>query len=171
MTDDTQPASTNGGSRPAGRPKGSANKRPPMKVSDLTIEINTLGFEKVRDKYGRSFTPKIACRVIDYMKKILGDEAVVPESLSEFAAKKRPGRAISGPMTAPKTGESRPYQVSEQGRIGISVETIRGEPGKQVFSTFNEMAIVVTKEKPGEGVFVVPVDGGILITSENPDDA
>lgn len=166
-----QAAAGNGNSGPSGRPRGSKNKRAPLKVGDIALEIGFKGFEKVKEKHGRAFTPKLACRVIEHMRKVGGGEEEIPKELQEFANRKRPGRAISGPMTAAKSGDVRPYTVSAQGRIGLSVDTIGGESGKQVYAGFDDEIIVISKRKLGEDLFITKIDGSIVITREPPADA
>ena len=166
-----QPVPGNSNSKPTGRPHGSKNKRAPMKVGDIALEIGFKGFESVMDGYGRSFTPKLACRVIDHMRKVGGTDAEIPSELQEFANKKRPGRTISGPMTAAKPGDTRPYTVSSQGRIGLSVDTIGGERGKQVHAGFNEEMIIISKRRLGVDLFMTKIDGGYVITYDRPEEA
>jgi hypothetical protein len=168
---DAQLASGNSTSKPTGRPHGSKNKRAPLKVGEIALEIGFKGFDKVKEKYGRSFTPKLACRVIEHMQKVGDGEEEIPSALQEFANKKRPGRTISGPMTAAKPGDSRPYTVSSQGRIGLSVDTIGGEHGKQVHAAFDEEIIFISKRQRDKDLFITKIEGGLVITFEPPEEA
>lgn len=149
-----------------GRPPGSKNKKQPLKVADIALEINLGDFAKTKAKYGRSFTPKLACRIIEHMRKVGGEEASVPQELQDYANTKRPGRAINGPMTAPQKGEVRPYTVSAQRRIGLSTETIDGESGKKVYTYFGDEVMITSKKKPGEEIFIVEQEGSIIISKE-----
>jgi len=131
-----------------GRPPGSSNKKPVLKVADVTLEVNLNGLSATRLKYGSAFTPKLACRIIDHLLKIVGPDAVIPDDLTEFAAKKRPGRKINGPMTPPKEGEWRPYTVSQQGRIGSPVEILGARTGQVVWTRFTSKRLITQTTPP-----------------------